>query len=416
MSRSFPDHFLWGTSTAAHQVEGGNHNNDWWTWEQQGHIKTGDSAAVACDHWNRFDEDVKLLSELGTNAHRLSIEWSRVEPEPGRFDQEVIDHYRAVLTNLREHDIATVVTLHHFTSPAWFVAQGGWPNRRAVSRWLPFVRRISVELGDLVSFWCTINEPSIYAYQGWMTGEFPPGKTGDVLGMFRVLAHLRRAHESAYAELKKLTPDVPVGLAQHKWLMVPKTSRWLDRIAARVADAAMSRWPDGPRLRRVVDSAGDYIGLNHYSGSAVSFSLRHPGEAFIHRTNPPGLPVSDFDWVIHPPWLGLALEDLRSAGKPIYITENGVATADDTLRQEFLPAMLNEVWKAIEQGVDVRGYFHWSSMDNIEWAHGYSMRFGLIAVDRDSLRRTVKPSGRTYAQIARANSIPEQGTEADQSA
>ncbi|GAB3399037.1 glycoside hydrolase family 1 protein [Flindersiella endophytica] len=411
MPRSFPDRFLWGTSTAAHQVEGGNVNNDWWTWEQQGRIKTGDTAAVACDHWNRFREDFDLLSGLSTNAHRLSIEWSRVEPEPGRFDQEAIEHYRAVLTDLRERGIATMVTLHHFTSPTWFIAQGGWLDRTAVQRWLPFVRRVAVELGTLVSLWCTINEPNVYAYQGWLTGEFPPGKKGDVVGMFRVLANLRRAHEAAYAELKRRTPDVPIGLAQHKWLMLPKTRTWLDRLAAWVADASMSRWPDGLRLRRVADAAGDYVGLNHYSGSLVSFSLRHPGEVFIHRTNPPGVPVSDFDWAIHPPWLGIALEDLRSTGKPIYVTENGVATADDAVRQGFLPAMLGEVWKAIDQGLDVRGYFHWSSMDNFEWAYGYSMRFGLIDVDRESMRRTVKPSGRIYAEIARVNQLPEPGDE-----
>lgn len=412
MPRSFPADFLWGTSTSAHQVEGGNDNNDWWTWEQAGHIKTGDSAAVACDHWNRYPEDFQLLSDLGTNAHRISIEWSRVEPEPGTFDQQAIEHYRAVLTDLRERGIAAMVTLHHFTSPTWFIAQGGWLDRRAFERWLPFVRKTAEELGELVSFWCTINEPNVYAYQGWVTGEFPPGRKGDVLGMFRVLANLRRAHEAAYAELKSRTPDVPVGLAQHKWLMLPKSRSWLDRAAAWVADASMSRWPAGLSFQRVVDSVGDYVGLNHYSGSHVSFSLRHPEEAFIHRTNPPGLPVSDFDWVIHAPWLGIALDDLRSTGKPVYVTENGVAAADDTVRQDFLPAMLAEVWKAIDRGVDVRGYFHWSSLDNFEWAHGYSMQFGLIDVDRESLRRTVKPSGRAYAEIAGANALPEAGDEA----
>ena len=406
--RRFPDGFLWGCATAAHQVEGDNHGSDWWEFEQRGGIRTGDSADPACDQYRRFREDFALLRRLNNNAHRLSIEWSRIEPAQGEFDRAQIEHYREVLTELRAQGMVPMVTLHHFTSPAWFSRRGGWAASGAADAWLPFVRRVAEELGELVGMWCTINEPNIYAYQGWAAGEFPPGRRGDMLGVVRVLGNLRRAHEAACRKLHRLTPDVPVGLAQHRWLMLPADPRRRrDRLAAGTASFFMDRWPVGRgRWRRVVEAPGDYLGLNHYSGSLVAFSPRAVGEAFAKRTNPPGLPESDFGWAVHPPWLRDCLEDLRPLGRPIYVTENGIATRDDAVRVEFLRAALEQVWEAIRAGADVRGYFHWSSHDNFEWAHGYSMRFGLIGVDLATQARTIKPSGHLFARIAESNALP----------
>lgn len=405
--RRFPDGFLWGCATAAHQVEGGNHNSDWWEFERNGGILTGDSSDPACDHYRRFREDFRLLRSLQQNAHRLSIEWSRIEPAPGEFDQQQLEHYRAVLAELRVQGMAAMVTLHHFTSPIWFAERGGWSASGAADAWLPFVRRVAEELGGLVTLWCTLNEPNIYAIQGWLTGEFPPGRRGDVRGVYRVLANLAQAHEAAYRELKRLTPDVPVGLAQHRWLMLPAPPRKRrDVIAAGAAQVAMERWPVGrARLQRVIDASGDYLGLNHYTGSFVAFDLRRPKDQFIRRFNPPDAPVSDFGWAIRPEWLRFALEELGAMNKPVYVTENGVASADDRRRQEFLVSALSEVWEAIQAGVDVRGYFHWTSLDNFEWAHGYSMQFGLIGVDRKTQRRRIKPSGWLYARFAEANAL-----------
>jgi beta-glucosidase len=403
--RRFPDGFLWGCATAAHQVEGGNHANDWWEFERRGGILTGDSSDPACDHYHRFREDFALLRELNQNAHRLSIEWSRIEPAPGEFDQAQIEHYRDVLTELKARGLTAMVTLHHFSSPAWFAHRGGWAASGAPEAWLPFVRRVAEELGELVSLWCTINEPNIYAYQGWLSGEFPPGRRGDVTGLLRVLGNLRRAHEAAYRDLGRLTPGVPVGIAQHKWLMLPASARPWDRLAAGTAQFVMDRWPAGLRWERVVDAPSDYVGLNHYSGSIVAFDPRRPGEVFARRFNPQGLPESDFGWAIEPRWLRTCLEELRRLGKPVYVTENGIATVDDRRRIAYLPAVLEQVWEAIEAGVDVRGYFHWTSHDNFEWAHGYEMRFGLVAVDLTTQERTVKPSARLFAEIARANSL-----------
>jgi beta-glucosidase len=406
--RRFPDGFLWGCATAAHQVEGGNHANDWWEFEQRGRILTGDSSDPACDMYHRYPEDFALLRSLRSNAHRLSIEWSRVEPRPGEFDQAQIDHYRRVLTALREQGMAAMVTLHHFTSPTWFTRRGGWAASGAVGGWLPFVRRVAEELGELVTLWCTLNEPNIYAYQGWLNGEFPPGRRGDLVGFVRVLANLRSGHEAAYRELRRITPDVPAGIAQHKWLMLPVTPGPLDRFAAGSAQFFMDRWPANPgRWERVVEAPADYVGLNHYSGSLVAFDLGRPQEGFARRFNPPGLPETDFHWAVEPRWIRTCLDELRPLDRPIYVTENGMAVADDRRRAEFLPAVLGQVWEAIRDGADVRGYFHWSSHDNFEWAHGYSMRFGLIGVDLATQERTVKPSAHVFARIAGANALPE---------
>jgi beta-glucosidase len=399
-ARRFPPGFLWGCATAAHQVEGGNHNCDWWEFERRGGIRTGDSADPACDHYRRFRDDFQLLRGLHNNAHRLSIEWSRVEPAPGEFDAAEIEHYRQVLAALRDCDLTPMVTLHHFTSPLWFTRRGGWRAPGAAEAWLAFVRRVAEELGELVGFWCTLNEPNIYAYQGWITGEFPPGRRADVAGLYRVLRHLHEAHDRAYRELRRLTPGVPVGIAQNKWLLFP-LRRWnpLERAVTGFSQAALDRWP-GPhgRLERVVEAPSDYLGLNHYSGSLVSGRGRH--------LPPEWLPVSDFGWAVQPLWMRGCLEDLAPLGKSVYVTESGIAVRDDARRVQFLEDVLGQVWQAIEDGVDVRGYFHWTSMDNFEWAYGYSMRFGLIGVDLARQERTVKPSGELYATIARENALP----------
>jgi len=403
----FPDGFLWGTSSAAHQVEGGNRNNDWWEFEQQpGHIANGDTSEIACDHYHRYREDFALLNELNQNAHRLSIEWSRVEPVEGEFDARQIRHYRDVLGEIREQGIQPMLTLHHFTSPLWFTRKGGWRASGSPRAFLPFVRRIVDELGDLVSMWCTINEPSIYAVQGWLNGEFPPGKHGDVASVYRVASNMRRAHELAYEVIKRRWPDSPVGLSHHKFLFMPATPKRRDRWAARAAQLVMDSWPVAPaRLRRIVEATSDYVGIAHYHVQAAAFDPRRPQDQFIRRFNMPGVQVSDMGWSADPQWMRLVLNELKALSKPVYITENGLGTMDDERRQRYLVDVLSNVHLAIQDGVDVRGYFHWTNMDNFEWGRGYQVQFGLIDVDRKTLERTIKPSGRLYARIAKANAV-----------
>ena len=407
--RQFPQGFLWGTSSAAHQVEGDNRNSDWWEFEQKpGRIAGGDTSEVACDHYRRYREDFALLREMRQNAHRLSIEWSRIEPTEGQFDSRQVRHYRDVLGELREQSILPMVTLHHFTSPQWFVRKGGWTAAESPGAFLRFVRKVVDELGDLVHLWCTINEPTIYGANGWLTGEFPPGRHGDLAGQYRVTRHMQQAHEMAYLAIKKRLPDAPVGLSHHKFLFLPASEARRDRLAARTAQLVVDRWPVGPaQLRRIVEATSDYIGIAHYWGQACAFDPRRPQDQFIRRFNVPGAPVTDMGWSADPRWMRDVLNELRGYGKPVYVTENGLATEDDGSRERYLIEILTNVALAIEDGVDVRGYFHWTNMDNFEWARGYGVKFGLISVDRQTLERRVKPSGRLYARIATANALPE---------
>jgi len=386
----FPEGFLWGTASAAHQVEGDNRNCDWWEFEQQpGRIANGGTSAIANDHYHRYREDFALLRELNQNAHRLSI-------------------YRDVLGDLREQGIEPMVTLHHFTSPTWFASKGGWSAPDAAHGFLPFVHRVVDQLGDLVGLWCTINEPTIYAANGWVFGEFPPGRKGDVIGLYRVTSNMRKAHELAYGAIKRRWPDAKVGLSHHKLLFLPASDKRRDRWAAQTSQMALDRWPVAPgQLRRIVEATSDFVGIAHYWGQMCAFDPKRPREQFIRRFNVPGRPVTDMGLSADPTWMRTVLNELRELGKPVYITENGLATGDDEWRARYITETLANVLLAIGDGVDVRGYFHWTNTDNFEWARGYSTRFGLIEVDRKSLERTIKPSGKLYGRIAAANALPD---------
>jgi len=268
------------------------------------------------------------------------------------------------------------------------------------------VRHVVDGLGDLVELWCTLNEPNIYAANGWVVGEFPPGRKGDVLGMWRVLANMRRGHRAAYRAIHQKLPDARVGLSHHKWLFLPDSARRRDRWAAVAAQGFMDRWPVGGPLRQlVVEAESDWVGVAHYWAQNAALALS-PREQFVRRVNVPGVPVTDMGWASDPAWMRGVLGELRSLGKPVYVTENGISTGDDAVRQRYLLGILRSVHSAIEDGVDVRGYFHWTAFDNFEWARGYAQKFGLIAVDRATLEREVKPSGRLYARIAAANELP----------
>ena len=408
-SSQFPQGFLWGTASAAHQVEGDNKNCDWWEWEQTpGHIAGGASSLISCDHYHRYREDFKLLRDMNQNAHRLSIEWSRIQPAPGEFDPRQIRHYRDVLGELREQGIEPMVTLHHFTSPLWFTKKGGWTERESVRAFVAYAARAADEFGDLVTMWCTINEPNIYATNGWLTGEFPPGHHGDMRGFYRVAGNLYRAHEAAYQAIKKRRPDSLVGLSHHKFLFMPASEKRRDALASRMAQAVVDRWPVGPgQFRRVVEATSDYVGIAHYWAQTAAFDPTRPGDQFLRRSNVPGAQPTDMGWTSDPVYMRRVLNELKSLGKPVYVTENGIGTGDDERRKRYIVDVLDNVRLAIEDGVDVRGYFHWTNMDNFEWAPGYGVKSGLIGVDRETLERTIKPSGRLYGRIAAANALPE---------
>ncbi len=418
---TFPANFLWGTATASHQVEGGNANNDWWEWEQQsGRIRDGTTSGLACDHYHRYREDFDLLASLHQNAHRLSLEWSRLEPAPGTVDRDAVRHYREVLEYLHRVGLEPVVTLHHFTNPRWLAAKGGWEVPEVVDRFAAYVARAVDAFGDLVRYWVPINEPVVYATMGYLTGIWPPGKRS-LPRLIAVLQNMLRGHARAARLIHERSPrsDVQVGVAHH--VRVFDAYRPLlpgDRFVARLGEALFNRavlhalvdgryhFPFGRGPIPDGDGALDFIGVNYYSREMATFDFRRPrtffGSYFAHPTHP----KTAAGWEIYPEGVYRVLKYVARFKKPILITENGVADERDELRPGFLLAHLEEIHRAMREGVPVTGYLHWSALDNFEWAEGRRLRFGLIHVDYETFQRTVKPSGELYAAICAAGGIP----------
>ena len=417
---TFPDGFLWGTATAAHQVEGGNHGSDWWAWEQvPGHIKNGDRSDPACDHYRRYASDFDLLKRLHQNAHRLSLEWSRIEPTPGEFSQSAIQHYREVLQALVDRGMVPLVTLHHFTNPTWVADAGGWEAPETADRFARYAERVATELGDLARFWITVNEPTVIAYQGYVRGEWPPGKR-DLGAAARALVTMVRGHWMAYTRIKSLHPDAQIGVAHHLRVFDPaRPFMPQDRAVAaafnRVFNETILKSLRLGRLVFPLTRAGsatgpahtqDFIGLNYYARELVRFNRRYRDELFGERVLPADAPRSDLNWELYPEGLFRALRSLSRERLPIIVTENGIADAADAMRPDFLLSHLGAMKRAIQSGVPVRGYFHWTCFDNFEWAEGYSAKFGLIACDPATQERRVRHSARLYAEICRANDLP----------
>ncbi|MBI4862276.1 MAG: glycoside hydrolase family 1 protein [Candidatus Riflebacteria bacterium] len=428
----FPAGFLWGTATAAHQVEGGNSGNTWWDWEQvPGHIKNGDKSGLAADHWNRFASDLDLARAINCNAYRFSVEWSRIEPADGVFDQAAIGHYREVLAACRQRRLTPMVTLFHFTLPRWIGALGGFESPVVVDRFARFSRRMGQELGDLVDLWCTENEPVVYALASYGNGVFPPGKT-DVGVALRVYARLIEAHGKAYRALHdsdRIDADgdgrpALVGIAKHLRVFDPYSpystpdilaARALDQLFNRVFFHACTRGEariSGPAPGAPVESIHDlglrgtmdYIGVNYYSRDIVKFNPASPLMADL--TVNQGSPTSDLGWEIYPEGIYRTLMSLKRYNLPVFITENGVADGPDKLRKAFIRDHLHWIAQAISDGVDVRGYFHWSLMDNFEWAEGFWPRFGLYRVDYGTQARTLTEGGRFFSEVAGKNVLP----------
>ncbi|HUX87930.1 MAG TPA: glycoside hydrolase family 1 protein [Chloroflexota bacterium] len=415
----FPDSFLWGTATASHQVEGNNSNSDWWAWEQGGHVLDGTRSGLACDHYHRFREDFDLLAALHQNAHRLSLEWSRIEPSPGEFDRTEIRHYREVLEHLRRLNIEPVVTLHHFTNPVWLAERGGWEVPEVVDAYGRYVQEAVAAFGDLVRYWVTINEPVIYGTMGYLAGAWPPGKRS-FRGIVNALHNMILGHARAARIIRDRSPrgDVQIGIAHHLRIFDPyRPILPGDRFVARLGEVLFNRavllsllkgqfqFPFG--WGRVPDGADslDFIGLNYYSREMATFDFRRPETYFGSFFPHPSRPKTAAGWEIYPEGMYRVLKFLTQFGKPILITENGVADERDELRPAFLISHLQQIYRAISEGVPVKGYLHWSALDNFEWAEGRRLRFGLIHVDYETLRRTVKPSGELYAKICAAGGI-----------
>lgn len=420
-----PEDVLLGCATAAHQVEGGL-DNDWTRMEREHpeRIRDGSVSGIACDHHARYRDDLGLLAGMRHSAHRFSIEWSRVEPREGVFDGEALRHYRDVVHTCRCLGLEPLVTLHHFTLPAWLAARGGVLDADAPRLFARFAALCAATVGDEVRWWITINEPSVLAVFGYLYGEWPPLQRG-ARGFLAALAGLARMHAAGFAAVHQVARArgwiAHVSIAHHERpLRALNPSSPLDRAATVIPNALFNRWflracrsgrllPPVGVGQRVAFLRGslDYLGLNFYCEERVRFNRRDPAGLFGETVPPPGLPLSAFGWAIEPDALRRALVRLWEEWRlPIVITENGVADERDELRGAFLIDHLGAVTGAMGAGVDVRGYLHWSSMDNFEWAEGYSKRFGLIAVDRQTMERVPKPSAAVFAEICRTRLIP----------
>lgn len=425
---AFPRGFRWGVATAAHQNEGNNCDNNWALWEQTpGRIHQGYVCGDSTNWWdlNVAARDFDRAADLGLNAMRISVEWSRIEPEPGSFNREALGHYCEMVGLLQERGMEPMVTLHHFTDPLWLGREGGWENPLVADYFARFTERVVDALGGQVNLWCTINEPIVYAFMGFKDGRFPPG--GESLPRaVKVLRNMLLAHARSYRTIHRLQNETMVGLAHHLRYFLPANplSR-LDRLAVQFIDQMANRstleavtsgrltFPlgVGQTVGELIDSS-DYIGLNYYSTAHMAFDRSQAGMLFARQHLVPSLDPCESTshgepfCELNPEGIYLALRQCTAYGKPIYITENGLPDRDDDQRPFLLASYLPEVWRAIRDGMDVRGYYHWTLVDNFEWAEGWNLRFGLFELDPDTGERTQRASAAVYARIAQANGVP----------
>ncbi len=421
-SQPFPRDFLFGAAMSSHQVEGANALNDWWAWEEAGRV--AERSGSACDHWHRFREDFELAAGLGHNAHRFSLEWSRLEPEAGVWDDRAFDHYREVLEALRHKGLEPIVTLNHFTLPQWAASQGGWMSEAVITRFDAFAREAARRFGELARYWITVNEPMVYAYKSYVEGTWPPG-TRDFEAARKVVRGQLFAHARAYVglheEARRLGRAAPrVSLAHHVITFAPcRAVSPLDHFAV-WARRSLATWfflkscwtgqvafPGAPTETLPAPRTLDFVGVNYYSRDFIHFDgVRIPqsiGKVCTQEHHRDAGPRNDMGWEIYPQGLYLELKRLASLGLPLMVTENGICTGKDEVRAEFIKTHLAAVRRAMAEGVPVLGYLYWSLLDNFEWADGFGPRFGLVEVDYKTQRRTVRESARVFAEICGAH-------------
>jgi beta-glucosidase len=390
MTMPFPPQFLWGTATAAHQVEGGNWNNDWWAWEHTPGSPCQEPSGDACDHYHRYPADLDLLAGLGFKAYRFSLEWSRIEPEEGEFSNAALDHYRRMCAACGERGLQPIVTFHHFTTPRWVAARGGWADPETAARFGRFCAHAARHLGDLVGRACTLNEPNIVADFGYRWGLFPPGLHDRDLRL-RVNDVFLDAHRRAVAAIRGAGVTAPIGLtlAMQDYQAVDGGEAVRDVERRDMEDVFLEA------------ARGDgFIGVQTYTRV---------------RFGPDGLRAPDPDarltlmgYEFWPEALAACIRRavaVTGGGVPVLVTENGIGTEDDAERIEYVERALRGVLACLADGLPVQGYVYWSLLDNFEWAFGYRPKFGLVAVDRATQTRHPKRSAAWLGAVARANAL-----------
>ena len=404
----FPKHFLWGASTAAHQIEGGNHNQ-WSVWELE-NAKTKaaqaqyhhddypsweDIKTVAkspdnyvsgslADHYGRHTEDFNFLTKMNMNAYRFSVEWSRIEPKEGVWDAAQITHYKKYLAELKKRDIEPVVTLFHFTLPVWFAEKGGFEKRANVAYFVRFAEKIVSELGRDMRYIITINEPEVYAFESYYLQNWAPNQNS-IWKFLKVINNMALAHKRAAKIIHGMNRKYKVSIAKNSSYIYPGDDAWISRLSANL----FQYFQDDFIIKKFVKSC-DFLGVNYYFSNRV----------YGYRIHNPDKKTSDLNWDLHPGDIEYVIERLnRNYKLPILITENGLADAKDAQREWWIKETILGMQKALQNGADLIGYLHWSLMDNFEWAYGKWPRFGLVEIDYKTGKRTIRPSAAWFGRV-----------------
>lgn len=397
----FPKNFLWGAATSSYQIEGGNSGSDWWEWEKAG--KAENESGKACDYWHLYQKDHDLLEQLGVNLFRLSIEWSRVEPEEGKFSEEAFSHYREIFKDLKKRGIKTQVTFWWWTSPIWFQKKYGWHKKGSVEAFAQYIEKATEELGDLIDMFTVYNEPMVPLGQGFLAGLFPPGFKNP-FRFWRAVNHMAQAYRQSYEIIHRIKPDAQVGITYlYNWFEADSLpfGKLLEKLV---------KWFRIDLLGKKIKNYQDYFGLNYYRLGKIEFGkIKFDPKNYNYF----GFKVASdknnaMEWVTYPEGIYKVIKEAQKEyGLPIYITENGTPnlgglTDDDRIK--FIQNHLKYIKKALDEGADVRGYNYWSLFDNLEWLYGYKPRFGLIEIDYQTLERKPRKSYYAYRDIIKANS------------
>lgn len=405
-TKKFPKGFLWGASSASYQVEGGIENTDWAKAAQEGRVPV---CGRACDHYNRFEEDFDIAQSLGHNAHRFSIEWARIEPEEGQFNEREIEHYRKVIRALKARGMKPYITLWHFTLPLWFSETGGFERKDSPKIFARYASYVAEKLGDDLHGISTMNEPNVFGSNGWLRGSWPPFKRfalTDAVSItnsgrsyeskaekgikplflyMRVMKNLAKAHNAAHDSIKKVNPAIEVSVVKH---VIYFHANWnpFNKFKAWVANYAWTHIFMGRTYKKC-----DSIGLNYY------FHKKFGDTAKYEKT--------DMDWDIYPEGILGSLHLLWKYKVPLFVSEAGIADERDIYRADYIERQVTAVWQGLQDGIDIRGHMYWSLLDNYEWALGFEKRFGLIAINYNTLERTVRPSAYHYKEIIEQCSV-----------
>jgi beta-glucosidase len=424
---AFPKDFLWGSAISAYQTEGGNKNNQWYAWERKGsNILDGSVCGRADDFYHLYERDLDLATQLGHNAFRFSLEWSRIEPRKGVWDGKQFEHYRKVLKAINKRGLKPLLTLHHFTNPLWMEKEGGWLSKNSVEYFTRYTIRVAEKLGDLVDLWGPINEPTGYAASAYLLALTPPAESS--LPKYHTVArNMLLAHAEAYHVIhdilgKNRTQSSPqVGTIKSIEYFQPYDENSLkDRAEADLLHKfynesflkELKTGKIGPPLGfeeriNIVKDAWDFLGFNYYTRTLCKAGIKEILQPYRPLTRGDSLGVTDAGIEIYPEGIFHVIKWLKEYGKPLYITENGISIDDDNLRAMFIALHLEQVHRAMTvEKADVKAYFHWSLIDNFEWQFGFDQRYGLVEVDYKTLERKPRPSAHVYREIIKNRGIP----------